>query len=71
MTAPWGKDRVSIGSAADNDVVLADPSVAKHHACLVRQSGQLFFLDLKTGGQLDRGQVPGGVEDSEGLFQSQ
>src|ERR1700757_3154170 len=51
MTASlgFGKDQVAIGSAPDNDVVLAAPGVAPHHARIVRQSGQLFFLDLGAG----------------------
>jgi ABC-type multidrug transport system ATPase subunit/pSer/pThr/pTyr-binding forkhead associated (FHA) protein len=46
MTPPFGKDQISIGSAADNDVVLAAPSVAPHHARIVRINGQLSFVDL-------------------------
>jgi ABC transport system ATP-binding/permease protein len=50
MTAPaFGKDQVSIGSALDNDLVLAAPGVAPHHARIVRQAGQLFFIDLGSG----------------------
>jgi ABC transport system ATP-binding/permease protein len=45
----FGKDQVSIGSAADNDVVLAAPGVAPHHARIVKQNGQLFFVDLGAG----------------------
>jgi ABC-type multidrug transport system ATPase subunit/pSer/pThr/pTyr-binding forkhead associated (FHA) protein len=43
------KDHVSVGSAPDNDIVLAGPNVAAHHARIVRQGGQLFFVDLGTG----------------------
>ncbi len=50
MTPPsFGKDHVSIGSAPDNDVVLAAPGVAPHHARIVRQGGQLLFVDLGAG----------------------
>src|SRR5882672_2483243 len=49
MTAALGRDRVSIGSAPDNDVVLGVPGVAEHHAQVVRQGGQLFFVDLGAG----------------------
>jgi len=49
MTLPFGKDQVAIGSAPDNDVVLAAPGVAPHHARIVRQNGQLFFVDLGAG----------------------
>jgi ABC-type multidrug transport system ATPase subunit/pSer/pThr/pTyr-binding forkhead associated (FHA) protein len=44
-----GKEHVSIGSAPDNDVVLAAPGVAPHHARIVRQGAQLFFVDLGAG----------------------
>src|SRR5580700_9061507 len=46
MTGALGKEKISIGSAPDNDVVLAGPGVAPHHAHVVRQGGQLFFVDL-------------------------
>ncbi len=50
MTTPaFGKESASIGSAPDNDVVLAAPGVAPHHARVVRQGGQLFFVDLGAG----------------------
>jgi ABC-type multidrug transport system ATPase subunit/pSer/pThr/pTyr-binding forkhead associated (FHA) protein len=45
----FGKDQVSIGSAPDNDVVLAAPGVAPHHARIVQQNGQLSFIDLGAG----------------------
>ncbi|HXN33520.1 MAG TPA: FHA domain-containing protein [Polyangiaceae bacterium] len=46
---PRANDPVSIGSAPDNDVVLAGPGVAPHHAQVVRRDGQLFFVDLGAG----------------------
>jgi ABC-type multidrug transport system ATPase subunit/pSer/pThr/pTyr-binding forkhead associated (FHA) protein len=49
MTPAFGKDQVAIGSAADNDVVIATAGVAPHHARIVRQGGQLFFVDLGAG----------------------
>lgn len=49
MSAALGKDQVAIGSAADNDVIVSAPGVAAHHACVVRQNGHLFFLDLGAG----------------------
>ncbi len=49
MTLALGREQVSLGSAPDNDVVLAAPGVAAHHARIVRQQGQLFFVDLGAG----------------------
>ena len=49
MTVAFGREHVSIGSAPDNDVVIAAPGVAPHHARIVRQGGQLFFVDLGAG----------------------
>ncbi|HEV3194293.1 MAG TPA: FHA domain-containing protein, partial [Polyangiaceae bacterium] len=49
MIALLGKSHVGIGSAQDNDIVLAAAGVAPHHARLVRQGGQLFFVDLGVG----------------------
>ncbi len=40
-----GKETIGIGSAPDNDVVLQGPGVAPHHARIVRQNGQLYFVD--------------------------
>src|SRR5579859_1277432 len=45
----FGKEQTSIGSAPDNDIVLAGPGVAAHHARIVRQGGQLLFVDLGAG----------------------
>jgi ABC-type multidrug transport system ATPase subunit/pSer/pThr/pTyr-binding forkhead associated (FHA) protein len=42
-----GKELVAIGSAPDNDVIL--PGSAPHHARIVRQQGQLFFIDNGEG----------------------
>jgi ABC-type multidrug transport system ATPase subunit/pSer/pThr/pTyr-binding forkhead associated (FHA) protein len=47
MTLALGRDQVTVGAAPDNDVVLA--GIAPHHARVVRQGGQLFFLDLGAG----------------------
>jgi ABC-type multidrug transport system ATPase subunit/pSer/pThr/pTyr-binding forkhead associated (FHA) protein len=50
MTIPaFGKDQVSLGSAPDNDVVVQAPGVAPHHARVVKQNGQLFYVDLGAG----------------------
>jgi ABC-type multidrug transport system ATPase subunit/pSer/pThr/pTyr-binding forkhead associated (FHA) protein len=49
MTPAFGKDQIGIGSAPDNDVVIATMGVAPHHARIVRQAGQLMFVDLGVG----------------------
>lgn len=50
MTPAFGKEQISIGSAPDNDVVLAAPGVAPHHARIVKQAaGALAFVDLGAG----------------------
>ncbi|WP_394848154.1 FHA domain-containing protein [Pendulispora brunnea] len=49
MIPGLGKETVTIGSAPDNDIVLAGPGVVPHHARVVRQNGQLFFVDLGQG----------------------
>jgi ABC-type multidrug transport system ATPase subunit/pSer/pThr/pTyr-binding forkhead associated (FHA) protein len=46
MTPVLGKEQITIGSAPENDVVVTGPGVASHHARVVRQNGQLFFVDL-------------------------
>jgi ABC-type multidrug transport system ATPase subunit/pSer/pThr/pTyr-binding forkhead associated (FHA) protein len=49
MIPAFGKEFVSIGSAPDNDVVIAAPGVAPHHARVLRQGGGLVFVDLGAG----------------------
>jgi ABC-type multidrug transport system ATPase subunit/pSer/pThr/pTyr-binding forkhead associated (FHA) protein len=49
MTIALGREQVSLGSAPDNDVILAAPGVAPHHARVVRQGSLLSFLDLGAG----------------------
>ncbi len=49
MTIVFGKDHVTVGSAPDCDVVLQGPGVAPRHAQIVRQAGQLFFVDQGAG----------------------
>lgn len=49
MTPAFGKDQISIGSAPDNDIVLAGPGVGAHHARIIGRGGQLFFIDLGAG----------------------
>src|SRR5579883_2956938 len=49
MALAFGKELVTIGSAPDNDVVIGAPGVAPHHARVLRQGGQLVFVDLGAG----------------------
>ncbi|MGH7270177.1 MAG: FHA domain-containing protein, partial [Polyangiaceae bacterium] len=49
MTLALGKEQISLGSAPDDDVVIAAPGVAPHHARVVRRGGQLFFVDMGVG----------------------
>src|ERR1700722_18088041 len=46
MNPGFAKDQTTLGSAADNDVVVQGPGVAPHHARIVKQNGQLFFVCL-------------------------
>ena len=48
----FGKEQISTGSAADNDIVFAAAraaGLASHHAQIVRQGGDLVFVDLGAG----------------------
>ncbi|MGH7436318.1 MAG: FHA domain-containing protein, partial [Polyangiaceae bacterium] len=49
MTIVFGKERVTLGSAPDCDVVLAGQGVAPHHAQIVRTPQGLAFVDLGAG----------------------
>ncbi len=49
MIPGLGKEQVTIGGAPDNDIVLQGPGVAPHHARIVRQNGQLFFVHAGAG----------------------
>jgi ABC-type multidrug transport system ATPase subunit/pSer/pThr/pTyr-binding forkhead associated (FHA) protein len=49
MIPGLGKDQISIGSGPDNDIVLAAPGVAPRHARIVKQGGQLYFVDEGVG----------------------
>ncbi len=51
-----GKETVALGSAPDNDVVLQGPGVAPHHARVVRQNGQLYFVDQGAAPSFANGQ---------------
>jgi pSer/pThr/pTyr-binding forkhead associated (FHA) protein len=43
---PLGFEPVSIGRHADNDIILADPQVSRHHAEIVMQGGRWVISDL-------------------------
>jgi len=43
------RDQITVGSAPNADVVLQGPAVAPMHARIVKQQGQLFFVDLGQG----------------------
>ena len=55
MIPGLGKETVTIGSAPDNDIVLAGHGVFPHHARVVKQNGQLFFVDLGQGASFATG----------------
>ncbi len=46
---PLGPGETSVGRAADNVIVLSDPSVAAHHACIALQAGRYIVRDLSNG----------------------
>lgn len=46
---PLEGDRISIGRAAGNDVVLSDPQVARHHCTLMRTGDQWRLVDAGSG----------------------
>lgn len=43
------EDRITIGSATDNDIVLVDEGVAQYHAVLRRSNGDLTIADAGSG----------------------
>jgi ABC-type multidrug transport system ATPase subunit/pSer/pThr/pTyr-binding forkhead associated (FHA) protein len=45
MIPGLGKEQITLGSAPDCDVVLQGPGVAPQHARIVKQNGQLAFVD--------------------------
>ena len=40
------QERLSIGRAADNDIVIEDPNVAPHHATVYRENDTVIVEDL-------------------------
>jgi ABC-type multidrug transport system ATPase subunit/pSer/pThr/pTyr-binding forkhead associated (FHA) protein len=56
MIPGLGKEQISIGSGPDNDIVLSAPGVAPRHARIVKQGGQLFFVDEGVGPSFANGQ---------------
>ncbi len=56
-----GKEQITIGSAPGNDVLLQGPGVAPQHARIVKQNGQLFYVDGGAGPSTANGApVPAG-----------
>ncbi|HZQ38153.1 MAG TPA: FHA domain-containing protein [Dehalococcoidia bacterium] len=52
------KDEITVGRAADNDLVLADASVSRHHARIVRRASAVYVEDLGgTNGTMLNGRV--------------
>ena len=49
MIPGLGRDQITLGSAPDADVVVQGPGVAPHHARVIKQNGQLFYVDLGQG----------------------
>ncbi len=49
MSGAIGREQITIGSAPNCDVVLQAPGVSPQHARIVKQQGQLVFLDAGTG----------------------
>ncbi len=61
MIPGFGKDQLTLGSAPDSDVVVQGPGVAPRHGRLVRQGGQVLFVDGGQGQTLLGGQpLPSG-----------
>jgi uncharacterized membrane protein YidH (DUF202 family) len=54
---PMDRDRVVLGRSSENDVVLADPMVSRHHAEIRHDHGRWVLLDLgSTHGTTRNGQ---------------
>jgi pSer/pThr/pTyr-binding forkhead associated (FHA) protein len=50
-------DRVAIGRADDNDIVVSEPDVSVYHCVIAQQDGDLFLHDLhSTNGTYANGQ---------------
>jgi ABC-type multidrug transport system ATPase subunit/pSer/pThr/pTyr-binding forkhead associated (FHA) protein len=49
MIPGLGKEQITIGSAPGNDIVLQGPGVAPQHARIVKQNGQLMYVDGGAG----------------------
>jgi uncharacterized protein YkwD len=45
---PLSKRKTTIGSAADNDIVIEHPSMSRHHAVIVRRFGAYRVRDLES-----------------------
>jgi ABC-type multidrug transport system ATPase subunit/pSer/pThr/pTyr-binding forkhead associated (FHA) protein len=49
MIPGLGREQITLGSAPGNDVVLQGPGVGPQHARIVKQNGQLFYVDQAQG----------------------
>src|SRR5688572_1145668 len=47
-TFPFQKGEVKIGRASDNDLIINDFGVSRHHAKVVVDDGQAFIQDLQS-----------------------
>lgn len=47
-TYPIRDDVITIGRALDNDLVVEDPAVSRHHAEIRRQYGRFYLADLQS-----------------------
>ncbi|MBX3273060.1 MAG: sigma 54-dependent Fis family transcriptional regulator [Sandaracinaceae bacterium] len=68
-TAWSEEDRLSVGTAKDNDLVLYDPTVSRYHLELVRETGGIRLSDPGStngtrfaGIRVERAVVPAGIE---------
>ncbi|HXW84857.1 MAG TPA: FHA domain-containing protein, partial [Candidatus Binataceae bacterium] len=45
---PLGAGSTTLGSTPDNDIVLSDPGVSRHHARITRRGGRFRVTDLES-----------------------
>ena len=79
QTVYMGTETLNIGRSPDNDIVVDDPTVSRHHARVAFDGNQYFVEDLSStagttinGRKVGRGAVPGGgtvkLGDTEFVF---